>query len=141
MLRRIPPLVAALAFLAAGQALAAPSDPFFDMLFRCEGSGAVIEIFAATVSAQSRVEEPFVGGRSAIIHGFYAFDLTSAGRGKSLSPVRLQTLPNGKAVIVTFADNRQDPVSIPVKGGIVTFDPKWAPDTKCHAAGWHGEDN
>ncbi len=68
--------------------------------------------------------------------GWYALDLSGAGKGKSLEPVRVSVAPDKKAIIIDqytrgTANNRLAPTRVPAVGGTVQFDPKWATQVKC----------
>lgn len=68
--------------------------------------------------------------------GWYALDLSGAGKGKSLEPVRVSVAPDKKALIVDqytrgTPANRIPPTRVPIGGGVVQFDAKWASHVKC----------
>jgi hypothetical protein len=70
--------------------------------------------------------------------GWYALDLSRAGKGKSLEPVRISVSPDKKTIIVDqytrgTAGNRIPPTKVPIAGGTVQFDSKWATHVKCDA--------
>lgn len=68
--------------------------------------------------------------------GWYALDLSDSGKGKSLEPVRVSIAPDKKVIIVDqytrgSAANRTPPTRVPISGGVVQFDVKWASHVKC----------
>jgi hypothetical protein len=68
--------------------------------------------------------------------GWYALDLSSNGKGKSLEPVRVTVSPDKSSIIVNQYTrgsrmNRIPPTTIPIAGGAVKFDRKWATNVTC----------
>ena len=84
--------------------------------------------------------QQFLTGPVRPFRGFYARDLTLANKGKDMVPVTLIATPNRQAILLDRMDG-WPPTAIPVKGGIVAFDPKWTADAKCKPAGWNGYDD
>jgi hypothetical protein len=54
--------------------------------------------------------------------GYYALDLSEAGKGNPLEPVKVSMTADGSTVIVNQYTRGLPPTSIPVKGGTVNFD-------------------
>ena len=134
------PMLVALMWAPAGPVMAADGGSTYDMLYRCTGSDATVEIFAVVDDTHYRIDHQVLTGPVRAFRGFYARDLTSAGKGKELVPVALTASPNRQSGLLDRLDG-YPPTVIPVKGGLVAFDPKWTNDTKCKPAGWHGYDD
>jgi hypothetical protein len=58
-------------------------------------------------------------------------DLTDAGKGKTLEPVRVQYSKDKKSVIVNQYSRKLPPTAVPVSGGTVDFDQRFATGAEC----------
>ncbi len=65
--------------------------------------------------------------------GYYALDLREYGKGKPLEPVRVSMSADGAEVIVSQHTRGLPPTRIPVGGGVVDFDRRYASAAKCAA--------
>ena len=63
--------------------------------------------------------------------GYYTLDLSGANKGKSLEPVKVSMSADGKTVIVNQYTRGLPPTRIPVGGGTVDFDHRFATEAKC----------
>ena len=63
--------------------------------------------------------------------GYYTLDLTGANKGKPLEPVKVSMSTDGKTVIVDQYTRGLPPTRIPVDGGTVDFDHRFATNAKC----------
>lgn len=66
------------------------------------------------------------------VAGLYALDLSAAGKGKVLEPVRVSKADDGDTIVVDQFTRGLPPTRIPVGGGIVDFDNRFG--TKAHCA-------
>jgi len=83
--------------------------------------------------AQSIVfgKKPLAEALAHPVIGYYALDLTDANKGKMLEPVKLSMTADGKTVIVNQYTRGLPPTRIPVEGGTVDFDHRFATEAKC----------
>ena len=95
----------------------------------CEGDDAKMEVY---------LPQSVVTGRGVTnanlakpVVGFYALDLSAAGKGKPLEPVRVSYTPDKKMVIVDQFTRGLPPTRIPVGGGTVDFDKRFGTNAKC----------
>jgi hypothetical protein len=65
------------------------------------------------------------------ITGAYSLDLTDAGKGKTLEPVRVSLSRDKKSVIVDQYLRKLPPTSIAVAGATVDFDQRFGTGAKC----------
>jgi hypothetical protein len=118
----------AMVLLAAGGPAAA-QDGAFRRVLECKNDGARVELYLpeSIVSglgiANVRLGQP--------AKGFYALDLGDAGKGKPLEPVRVRLAAGGKGVIVDQYTRKLPPTTVPVAGGKVSFDKRFAEDMDC----------
>jgi hypothetical protein len=95
----------------------------------CEGDDARMEVYlpqsvvAGRGAANANLAKPVVG--------YYALDLSAAGKGKPLEPVRVSYTPDKKMVIVDQFTRGLPPTRIPVGGGTVDFDKRFGTNAKC----------
>lgn len=126
-----------LAWTALACGLASPAiakDPgqeaYMYRVLACEGADAKMEVYIP----QSIV----VGGDAALLRalarpviGYYTLDLTEAGKGKGLEPVKVSMTPDGKTVIIDQYTRKLPPTRVPAAGGTVDFDQRFGTDAKC----------
>ena len=123
----------ALAVLSAMSLPAAAKDPGRDAymirMLSCRGTDAAMELYipqsiASTGAAPSHaLAQPVIG--------YYALDLSEAGKGKPLEPVKVSMTADGKTVIVDQYTRKLPPTRIPVGGGTVDFDQRFGTGAKC----------
>jgi hypothetical protein len=95
----------------------------------CVGPDAKMEVYVpeAVVSGPGvenvKLEKQVVGA--------YTLDLTDAGKGKTLEPVRVQYSKDKKSVIVNQYSRKLPPTAVPVAGGTVDFDQRFATGADC----------
>lgn len=65
--------------------------------------------------------------------GYYALDLTGAGKGKPLEPVHLQISRRPAGLLVTQHTRGLPPTLVPRNGGTVSFDKRFAVGLACKA--------
>jgi hypothetical protein len=105
-------------------------------VLECEGDDATMEVYVpqAAVSGLGvknvQLAQPVVGA--------YALDLSDAGKGKSLEPVRVSVAPDAKTVTIDQYTRGLPPTQVPVEGGTVDFDNRFGTNAKCGP--FNGED-
>jgi hypothetical protein len=142
-------LVTAGALVVAPIAVATANDPgqeaYMTRVMKCSDPYLTVEIYLPNKNIFKYPAPADIPGHESMLAtllsmqptiGWYALDLSVAGKGKSLEPVRVSIAPDKKAVIVDqytrgSAANRIPPTRIPISGGVVQFDAKWASQVKC----------
>jgi hypothetical protein len=125
---------AALIFVGPCAGPAAAKDPTdADWMIRMmvcvqEGTPAM-EIYLPQSIALGK--KPLAQALAQPVIGYYALDLTGANKGKLLEPVKVSMTTDGKTVIVNQYTRGLPPTRIPVGGGIVDFDHRFATNAKC----------
>jgi hypothetical protein len=125
-------LFAAMA-LALISASAAANDPgeeaYMIRVLACDGPDAKMEIYIPSSSVFGREGRPRNTGRPII--GYYALDLTEAGKGKTLEPVRISFSADGKTLMLDQYTRGLSATRIPLVGGTVDFDKRFGTAAKC----------
>ena len=121
--------VAALCVLIASPAPAA--DEAMTRVFACKGDDAAMEVYTPQSAVQGAGVANVKLERS--VTGAYALDLTDAGKGKTLEPVRVSLSSDKKFVIVDQFTRKLPTTRIPVGGGTVNFDNRFGTNAKCGA--------
>lgn len=126
--------VAAAAILAAWPAPSFAGGLFLDVpmtrVFACKGPDAAMEIYVPqSVVLKRHIEKAGLGGT---VNGLYALDLTDAGKGKVIEPVRLRSTRDNKAIVVEqFTRKGLKPATIPMAGGKLDFDQRFGTKAQC----------
>jgi hypothetical protein len=134
MKRRIACVIALVTFELAAWQPATAGGVFLDVpmtrIFVCNGSDATMEIYVPqSVLAKRNIERQGLGGT---VNGLYALDLTDAGKGKVIEPVRLRSSKDNKSIgIDQFTRKGLKPASIPMTGGTLDFDQRFGTKAKC----------
>jgi hypothetical protein len=76
-------------------------------------------------------KKPLAEALARPVIGYYTLDLTGANKGKPLEPVKVSMTADGKTVIVNQYTRGLPPTRIPVGGGTVDFDHRFATNAKC----------
>jgi hypothetical protein len=119
--------VAMILWAAAGPAVA--QEGSFRRVLECKNDGARVELYLpeSIVSglgiANVRLAQP--------ARGYYALDLSDAGKGKPLEPVRVRMATDKKGVVVNQYTRKLPPTTVPLAGGKVSFDKRFAEDMEC----------
>ncbi|QIG99302.2 MULTISPECIES: hypothetical protein [unclassified Bradyrhizobium] len=121
-------LVAAISLCVATAAFAKPpgAEAVMIRMIACEGEGVRMEVYLPL-----SVDRHMRGGQSVI--GYYTLDLTDVNKGKPLEPVRVTLSADEKTVTVDQYLRGLPPTRIPVAGGTVDFDQRFARHAKCGA--------
>jgi hypothetical protein len=109
--------------------VASAQDGAMTLVLRCKNEDALVEVY---------VPQSIVTGRtianinlSRPVSGFYALDLTQANKGKSLEPARISLAANKKGVVIEQTSRKLPPTTVPIAGGKVSFDRRFAEDMTC----------
>ncbi len=76
-------------------------------------------------------KKPLAQALAQPVIGYYSLDLSGVNKGKPLEPVKVSMTADGKTVIVNQYTRRLPPTRIPVGGGTVDFDHRFATNAKC----------
>jgi hypothetical protein len=118
---------------AAALTLVADEAPAADVAMRrvlsCVGPDAKMEVYVpealvtGTGVQNAKLDKQVVGA--------YSLDLSDAGKGKTLEPVRVQYSGDRKSVIVNQYTRKLPPTVVAVAGATVDFDQRFATGAKC----------
>ena len=99
----------------------------------CDGEGVTMELYLPqSVVFENRPDGATSGMRPGqTVIGYYTLDLSDVNKGKPLEPVRVTLTADKTAVIVDQYTRGLTPTRIPVKGGTVDFDQRFAKRAKC----------
>lgn len=119
-------LVAAISICVATAAAAKPpgAEAVMIRMMACAGEGVRMEVYLPLT-----VDRHMKGGQSVI--GYYTLDLTDVNKGKPLEPVRVTLSSDEKTVTVDQYLRGLPSTRIPVAGGTVDFDQRFARHAKC----------
>jgi len=102
-------------------------DSYMTRVLSCKGEDAAMELYLPQSIALRG--DAILDMRPTL--GWYALDLTGAGKGKPLEPVRVRISADKKFVIVDQYTRGHPPTRIPVGGGVVDFDQRFGKRAKC----------
>jgi hypothetical protein len=117
----------ALLGLHAGSATA--QEGAFALVLRCKNDDARVELYLPETIVRGRGDPNARLARP--VKGYYALDLTEAGKGKPLEPVRVSLTADRKGLVVDQYTRKLPPTTVPVAGGKVSFDKRFAEDMVC----------
>ena len=105
------------------------ADVALRRVISCENDDAKMEVYIpeSAVTGRGLANVKF-GGQ---LTGAYSLDLTGAQKGKVLEPVRVSLAADKKSVIVNQYTRQLPPTSVPIDGGTVSFDHRFAENAKC----------
>jgi len=128
-------IAAYLSVICTCQAFAADpgQDAYMIRVLACKGEDARMEVYLPQSIALDPAKLKTALAKPVI--GYYTLDLTSAGKGKPLEPVKVSMTGDGKTVIVDQYTRGLKPTHIPVAGGTVDFDQRFGTGAKCDAFG------
>ena len=97
----------------------------------CKGDDARMEVFLPQTAIKGRG----VGNVELAqqVTGAYTLDLTEAGKGKHLEPVRVSLSADKKSVIIDQFTRGLPATHVPISGGVVNFDNRFGTNAKCSA--------
>jgi hypothetical protein len=124
-LLKLAVLTVALSAAGAPFADAAGRDSPMMRVLACTGESASMEVYLPQEIAFSDIStmKP--------TYGYYALDLSEAGKGKPLESVLVSLSPDKKFVIVNQYARKLPPTRIPIEGGTVDFDQRFGTGAKC----------
>ena len=99
-------------------------------IFACQGPDAKMEIYIPqSLVLKRNIEKAGLGGT---VNGLYALDLTQAGKGKVIEPVRLRSTKDNRAIVMEqFTRKGLKPATIPLTGGTLDFDQRFGTKAQC----------
>ena len=100
----------------------------YTRVFSCEGPDAKMEIYVPDSALQ---DSTLKSGRPVL--GFYALDLSDPdlNKGKALEVVLVRFAEQRRALMVNQFTRGLPVTAIPIDGGVVHFDNRFAHDAKC----------
>jgi hypothetical protein len=101
----------------------------YSRVFACEGPDAKMEIYVP--DSALRRDSTLKSGRPVL--GFYALDLSDPdlNKGKALEVVLVRFAEHRRVLIVNQFTRGLPMTAIPIDGGVVNFDNRFASDDKC----------
>ncbi len=123
-----PALLAALAFSILPAHAASEAQT---RVMTCKGPDATMEIYVPESGVIGFGKENVVLPTNG--NGFFALDLTDADKGKHLEPVHVRLTGDRKYLVVEQYLRDYPATRIPVGGGTVDFDNRFATKAKCTA--------
>jgi hypothetical protein len=125
------PLAVALSLLAI-PASASAQDSAFARVLQCKNQDARVELYLPSAIANNGNDWQALEKTTT---GYYALDLSGAGKGKPLEPVRVTLTKDKKGVVVDQYTRGLPPSTVPLKGGRVSFDKRFAENMLCGPLG------
>src|SRR5271169_731579 len=107
---------------------ASAADVAMRRVLSCVGADAKMEVYVpealvtGTGMQNAKLDKQVVGA--------YSLDLSDAGKGKTLEPVRVQYSGDRKSVIVNQYTRKLPPTAVAVAGATVDFDQRFATGAK-----------
>jgi hypothetical protein len=108
-------------------------DAYMIRVLACQGEDVRMEVYLPQSIARDPAKLKSALARPVI--GYYTLDLTSAGKGKPLEPVKVSMTSDGKTIIVDQYTRELKPTRIPIGGGTVDFDQRFGTGAKCEPFG------
>jgi hypothetical protein len=97
-------------------------------VLQCKNDNARVELYLPDAVARSGNDWRALEKTTA---GYYALDLSDAGKGKPLEPVRVTLSKDKRGLIVDQYTRGLPPSTVPLKGGKVSFDKRFAENMLC----------
>lgn len=94
--------------------------------FSCEGPEATMEIY---VPYSALEDSTLKNGRTVL--GFYALDLSKLNKGKALEVILVRFAEDRRVLIVDQFTRGLPTTAVPIDGGVVDFDARFAHNAKC----------
>jgi hypothetical protein len=123
------PLLALLPVCLIAATAVHAQDTAMTLVLRCKNEDAVVEVYAPQSLVAGRTIANINLSRP--VKGLYALDLTQAEKGKSLEPARISLGSDRKSVVIDQLTRKLPPTSVPVAGGKVSFDKRFAEGMVC----------
>ena len=127
-----PKLALSLAVILAAALPASAADEPLRRVLVCAGPDASMEVYLPEKLVKG--SEPDSVSLAKPVAGLYALDLSAAGKGKVLEPVRVSLVDKGETLVVDqFTRPGLKATGIPVAGGTVNFDNRFGANARCAA--------
>ena len=117
------------AFANASYAKDPGQEAWMVRMLVCESEDAPMEVYLSQSILSGK--RPLREALARPVVGYYTLDLSGINKGKSLEPVKVSMTADGKTVIVNQYTRGLPPTRIPVEGGTVDFDRRFAEQAKC----------
>lgn len=131
--------LSALVAVAATPAAAIDDSGHFTLQIVCLGQGSDVRMEVYVPQSSAYGKELPTDAKKAVV-GYYALDLEKLGKGKPLEPVKLWKDEKAKAVVVDQFTRGHPPTRVPIDGGVVDFDKRFAEGARCKPYGMTRED-
>jgi hypothetical protein len=118
-----------LALIVCAACPAAAADVAMKLVLACEGHKVKMEVYVPVTAIRGSGAENADIAKPVV--GAYALDLTAAGKGKSLEPVRVSLIDAGETLVVDQYMRKLPPTQIPIFGGLADFDEESGSHAKC----------
>jgi hypothetical protein len=125
-LRKTGFALAAVAALSTVPAWA--QDGAFARVLQCKNENARVELYLPDAIAHGGNDWRALEKTTA---GYFALDLSDAGKGKPLEPVRVTLTKDKRGLIVDQYTRGLPPTTVPLEGGKVSFDKRFAENMTC----------
>src|SRR6476660_707865 len=125
--RRIP-ILTLVGLLGLAPAPSSAQDGAFARVLQCKNEDARVELYIPSDIAHAGNDWKALEKTTA---GYYALDLSDAGKGKPLEPVRITLTKDRRGLIVDKYTRGLPPSTVPLKGGKVSFDKRFAENLAC----------
>ena len=113
------------------------ADAYMIRIMKCVGADANMELYLPQSLVFKRDAPPLSNVLSMPpTIGWYTLDLSDASKGKPLEPVRISISPDKKTLIINQYTRGLPPARIPITGGTVDFDQRFATQAKCSELNW-----
>ena len=117
-----------IALIALAPTSSSAQEGAFARVLQCKNQDARVELYLPAAMAHAG------DGWQALektTPGYYALDLSGAGKGKPLEPVRVTLAKDKRGVVVDQYTRGLPPSTVPLKGGKVSFDKRFAENMTC----------
>jgi hypothetical protein len=111
---------------------ASAQDGALTRVLQCKNADARVELYLPEAAARGGNDWRALEKTTA---GYYALDLSDAGKGKPLEPVRVTLSKDKRGLIVDQYTRGLPPSTVPLKGGKVSFDKRFAENMTCGPLG------
>jgi hypothetical protein len=102
------------------------AEEAYTRVFSCEGPEATMEIYVPF----SALEDSLLKSGRRVL-GFYTLDLSNLNKGKALEVVLVRFAEDKRLLIVDQFTRGLPTTAVPIDGGVVDFDDRFAHDAKC----------
>lgn len=125
-------LVSFISLLGLVPASSSAQEGTFTRVLQCKNQDARVELYLPTAIAHGGNDWQALEKTTP---GYYALDLSGAGKGKPLEPVRITLTKDKSGLVVDQYTRGLPPSTVPLKGGKVSFDKRFAENVACGPVG------